>query len=213
MPAGKMVLVHKGRLQTGKPSTRKIANKALRLAKSNVTEMKAHDITVLSGTQDSASWRPVRISTPAQGDAGNQRDGDIVQNLSIAFIGHVTQHATAVNTRFRLVCILDRQNNGVFPTRLDVFTLDELDTFMNFNADNRKRFKVLIDRTYYMGDATKTEHHIQLFKRLSGNQRYRLGTDADAAAGKNSIWVYVISDEATNVPTVNLDSRFVFRDV
>lgn len=207
-----MVLQGRHRRPTGK-STRAIAKRALRIAKSDVAELKAHTVTDINSGTVAAVWVINRVSTPAQGSAANQRDGDVVQNMSIQFQGNLTQHASATDTQFRVVIVQDRQGNGIAAPVLSIFNENNMNSLYTFTAGDRKRFKILYDRVYTMDAAGKTNHYMKVFKRLSGRQTYNLGTDSTASLGKNSVLICFCSNEATNVPAFDIDSRFVWRDV
>ncbi len=192
--------------------TRAIAKRALRVAKLNVPELKNLDGTALNGAQ-AATWNIVRMSIPAQGDTDLARDGMKVLNMSIGLQGMVTQHASATNTTVRIVVVQDRQNNGVLPVASDIFEQDTLNTFYQFSADNRRRFKIILDKYINLEATSKIHQPIHEFRRVSGRQTYNGTTNVDASAGANSLWVCFCSNEATNTPTVDCDVRFVFRDI
>ncbi len=207
-----MVTQRRTKRSAGK-STRAIAKRALRIAKSDIPELKAHDVLDLASGVVAQAWTINRVSTPAQGDSAALRDGDVVQNMSIQLLGNAIRHASSTTTMFRLVIVQDRQGNALAPVATQIFREDNVNSMYSFTAGDRSRFKVLFDHTYRLMTANNTLEIIKVFKRLSGRQTYNLGTDADGSIGKNSIFVCFSTNEATNVPVFDIDSRFVWRDV
>ncbi len=196
-----------------KGTTRDIAKRALRVAKGNVAELKALDKDAVNGSTQAATWSIARVSTPASGDAGNTRDGNVVRNMSIQLLGSISNHASATNATYRLVMFQDRQGNGVIPTALQVFDENTINTLYNFNAANRKRFKIIYDRQFALNDVGTPNYVFKVFRRISGKQTYLTAADQDAAIGKNSIFVAQISNQSTNVPNTDINTRFVYRDL
>ncbi len=196
----------------GGKSTRKIAKKALSLARSNVSEMKHFDVAAFVAAAPDA-WGISSISVMATGDNQITRDGDEVQNMSIQYKGSIVMHATAVSTQVRILLIQDRMAHAAIPLVADVFSQDNIRSFLSFEPANRYRFKVLSDRTYHLSDALQNELQVNVFKRIYGKQFYNADTATTAGIGKNSLYLAVCSSEATNEPTLDIDTRFVWRDV
>ncbi len=213
MPMGHMKLVRKGRLQSGK-STRKIAKKALRLAKAYEPEIQVLDTVIRSAAAVTDLWSVNRVSCPAQGDNDQQRDGNEIKNVSVEVYGDLKANSSSTQSKVRIVAILDKQNNGIAPIVLDVFELNEINSFPSSLSDNAHRFKFLFDKTYTLAFGTETTiRQFHLKAKVSSKQMFAGTTNADASCGKNSIWVLIIGNEVTNDPTANLDCRYHYRDI
>ncbi len=217
MPAGRMYKYRAGK-QSGQ-STRKIAKKALRIAKRNIGELFAHDQDTLVTTVTSTGV-VIRLSTPAQGVGDAQRDGNVVQNVALQWMARGNASSSSTATIFRYIFVQDKQNNGVTPAIADILEGTTIDDFFpSFLADNRKRFKLLYDsgriKMTFDADANTNSSIFMHQKKikLSGRQDYGGTADAVASAGKNSIWVLAISNEASNTPTIVMTTRFIYRDV
>ncbi len=217
MPAGKMYKYRSG-TKPGQ-STRKIAKKALRIAKLGLGELGAHDVDIVAGTVGTTAII-ARLSTMAQGDLDGSREGNEVLSKSVQFYGRMDASVNSTATILRLIVVKDRQNNGIPPTAAELLdTGADIDAFHPvFLSDIRNRFVTLYDKRWRLtfdADAnTASSHGLIDFKvKLAGKQYFAGTTDADGSAGKNSIWSLIVSNEATNTPTVVLSSRYIFQDV
>lgn len=204
---GKVIL----RRRKPQASTRVIAKKALSLAKQNVPELKALDSAMNMPT--GVAWQATRLSTPAIGSDGNERDGDSVRSVSIEVMGNLRMHASSTSNIVRIVLIKDTQNNGVFPPNLDVFDLDVITSHRDFTADNLHRFKTLSDRSFAFSDSARQTYLLNYRVKLSGLQHFGGTTNADASAGKGSIWCYIAQQDGTfDVASSGLIARYVYRE-
>ncbi len=210
MPGGRLILAHAGRKQSG--STRKIAKKALRIAKGNVPEQKDHDTGPLA-VAATGVWEITRLSTPAIGDAGNSRDGDVVNSVGLELNGHIFMSSSATQTSVRIVILMDKENDGVEPVVTDVFVDDTPFSLYNANSKTRKRYRILSDREFSYS-ITGSQHGTYKQKiKLRGKQYFSsVVTDADTAAGRNSLWAFICHNESVNEPAMTIDCRYKFRD-
>ena len=85
-------------------------------------------------------------------------------------------------------------------------------SFRNGDPNNMKRYKILLDKKYTFSDTGVQRRDIKYYKKLYGHQKFSGTTNADASAGQNSLWIYLVSTEATNTPTLHVDSRYRYID-
>jgi len=101
------------------------------------------------------------------GAAAWQRQGRVVQMKSLYIRGYFNYTGTAITSpgQFaRLVVLYDKQTNGTFPTLDDVLR-DQLNSptskivssvTSGINLNNRSRFEIIVDRTWYLPSNTKS---------------------------------------------------------
>lgn len=208
---GRTVFVKTGPGHRSK-NTKVIAKKALSLARSNVGEMKAKDRTPLAGVTMANNFVVDRLAIPTTGDDGDDRDGDRIQPKSLHLYGNVLQNSSATDTFIRLIVLKDKQCNGIAPVVTEVMVTDDIHSLVRFTTGFRKRFQILSDRRYNL---SATDHERALINtkiKLSGYMLFLGSTDAVTSAGRNTLWLLSIANEATNLPTILVHDRMEFRD-
>lgn len=179
------------------------ANVAVRGLQLGMGELKAVDTALGATAIDSASG-VLLINGIGRGDDINQRNGReiVMKSVEVNFTLQVTP-ATGTAQVHRVVIVYDRQTNGTALTAADVYGAGP--TILSVrNLENRKRFKVLMDRTYNLGAAvvqTVGAHNFirdSFYRKLnhpvtfnSGNA----GTVADITTGSMYV-VYIGSNAA-----------------
>jgi len=135
------------------------------------------------------------------GTGATQRVGQTISIRSLEIRGYCAVDVAAANGQVvRYIVVLDRQTNGAAPVAAtDILSTNNV---VGLRAlTNRKRFKILLDKTYQLGPFTGDEsqaiyHHYLKFRRPikeefnAGNA----GTVADIAT--NSMYLVVLGTEA-----------------
>ncbi|AUM61657.1 capsid [uncultured virus] len=128
------------------------ANVAVRGLQLGMGELKAVDTALAATAIDAASGVQL-INGIGRGDDINQRNGReiVMKSIEVKFTLQVTP-GTGTAQVHRVVLVYDRQTNGTALTWADVYGAGP--TILSVrNLENRKRFKVLMDRTFNMGAA------------------------------------------------------------
>lgn len=173
-------------------------------------EFKKHDV-VASINPGTAGVFQLLNGVPA-GDDFNARDGRQVRIKSIQMNLRCLKNPSATNTVFRMLLVIDKQSNTAGPTAaniLDLTTATAVDAHRNL--DYRKRFVILKDVRFCV-NADTPEKIVDFYKRLDMKEVFdgTAGTIGDIST--NSIYLLLISDEATNTPAVLYNSRIRFID-
>ncbi len=193
------------------------ASKALALAKYlkgivNV-EFKNHDTSATLASRGS-TIAIISLTSIAQGDSTNQRDGAQCKITSIRFRYTITQDPTAVATQVRVMVVLDKQTNQAIYTGGDLLadvTVNDA-VIAPRNLDNMRRFQVLMDRTHSFSESgTLTSTH-SFIKKVNIMLRFDNAAAAITSMTENSLSLLFVSNEATNTPTVTHHSRLRFVD-
>lgn len=153
-----------------------------------------------------------------QGDSTITREGNSVkmQHFRLRlFLKH--NAAQTGGTLSRILVVRDLQNQGATITANDV--LETVGTsnaplafrdFINGPLQN-KRFAVVYDQCFI----TDPYHLIRedVFETAHDCHVYYRGTDSTvASAGNGSYFLIAVSSDATNLPTINFNTRFEFTD-
>ncbi len=190
----------------------KAAYKALRIAvkvgRMVNAEKKLFDNSL--SLQPSTSGAVQSMVDITQGLDRNNRIGRSIKVKSIQLRGRITQHATAAQTTIRLIFFTDGAFTGTPPTAAQLMVSDDINSLRDGSSENLKRFKILSDRMYQLSDVGKLAVNLKWFKKMDLRVIF---TDVDTSdEGPGSIWLYHVSDEATNVPTLTADVRIRYYD-
>lgn len=145
------------------------------------------------------------------GDNVINRDGRLVRIKSCQAKYKLTMNASATNTTVRFLWFIDKQANQSTPTGSDLFINVNTQGLKNLN--NRKRFVFLKDQTISLSSNSLTEKRFNYYRKLDMKTVYDAG-DAGTIADitTNALYLYVISDEAVNTPSLELYNRIRFID-
>ncbi len=192
------------------------ASKALSMVKAlkvlvNV-EKKNHDIATAIGISTTPTI--LEMTNILQGDTTLQRDGSQCKIISIMVRYLVTQHVTAVSTTLRVMIIHDKQTNQAIYTAADLLVDVTANDALNSprNLDNMKRFSVLYDRVHSLSDSGRTTSNHRFYKNCNILLRFDNAAAAITSLTQSSISLLLVSNEATNVPNVNIFTRLRFVD-
>lgn len=154
------------------------------------------------------------------GDAINQRDGRQVsiQSLQLKFRGENDSTSTGTNSRnaVRILAVIDKQTNAAAPAVGDILDLSgssAIDAMRNLN--NRKRFKILMDRRYAISTVGPANFVDEFYLKRTNLcdtifNAGTAGTVADITSG--SMYLLYCSDTTTTPPSVIIQSRIRFTE-
>lgn len=148
----------------------------------------------------------------AQGVTDVTRIGNSILSKRISIRGYVDQNASATATRYRIMLILDKDNaQGTAPTPAQI--LQNLTPNSHLNLNSTDRFVVLHSERGALSINGERTRLFEIQKDLSNLHIKYDGTAADqASAAENHLYLFAISDEATNNPSYTFESRFCFYD-
>ncbi len=193
---------------TAKKLALRNSQKIRNIQRGSLHELKTHDVS-MAGTI-STSGAITLLSGIGQGDTSLSRDGLQVQPRNLQFKIRLVMSATATATQVRFLIFKDTENLGTLPLIGDLL---EADTTMDFTEhDTRPRFKIMRDINFNLSINGDRITFLKGFIKLKGKCWFE-GTDAtQASVGKNSLYVYLVSNEATNTPTHTCRFRMRFND-
>ncbi len=157
------------------------------------------------------------LSAIAEGLDDNNRLGRKIHAEKIEISGIMSKHSVSTFSSYRIVLFRDNFGTTTAPDRADLFE-NENDFFNGkpraHSTQKLKRFTILMDKHIVLNetfDNNNTARPFSFTKKLNWNILYT-GTAA-TDEGKNNLWLMTGSDEATNVPSVELDAMFTFSEM
>jgi len=155
------------------------------------------------------------LSQIAQGTDYTSRVGDSIriQDLTVYASFQVSTLA-AQATLVRFLIIRDLDGYGTAPTIADVFDagLTANNVLAQYNFLNSDRFSVLFDELFML-DVNDTPTGVVSFHTThQGHVKYLGSTAATTSNGKGSVYAVAVSNQATNKPTYEINSRLRFTD-
>lgn len=171
-------------------------------------EKKFHDVSFTLTPSTTASTQSFHAI--AQGDASSDRNGNSLLAKYLRIRLNFAPHASEQSTLVRVLVVQDKhQVADNPPSYSDVVdsTGAGIDSFLNSNTVGR--FRVLHDRKYRVAndlpDVTKN-----LALKINNHVRYNGTTTADIQ--KNGLYMFLVSDQATNTPTITGVGRLSYYD-
>lgn len=145
----------------------------------------------------------------AQGDTDITRDGNSIKVTSWLHRITLEKNASATSTRFRIILFSDVSSAGAVPAVTDL--LQTASVISPLNRVNGSRFHVLQDKTCVL-DTDTPQKVFEFYKKMQHHIKYLDGTANTTSLGQGSLYVLILSNEATNTPTMNYYSRMRFLD-
>jgi len=174
-------------------------NSAVRGLALSQGEFKAVDFTVGLDATIAPSVR--LLNGIARGDEITERTGRECTMRSIEFRGEVKSGTLqGVDQTIRVLIVYDRQTNATALTGSQVFVSagDQFDVFRPRNLENRRRFKILFDRTYYCSGTAESAsgRTFKFYRKLNHPITFNngdAGTVADITTG--SLYAICVGDQ------------------
>ncbi len=153
------------------------------------------------------------MTSIAQGDDFNARQGRKILLKSIRCKGIITQHASATQTGVRLLLVRDNLGTTTVPSITDLFaTAVTMHDNKNKLGDpqSNARFTVLMDKYWILNGVGNNRVAIDEYIKLNSHCYYT-GTAA-SDEGKGNIYSFMVSTEASNDPVVSMECMTKYID-
>lgn len=142
------------------------------------------------------------------GDDFNNRDGRRIFMKSIFMRGSVNAQAFgAAQGMSRLIVFYDKQTNGAAPAILDVLVTATVASQLNLN--NRSRFQILADQTFFFSNTGEAIREVEVFRNLNLDAQYSGVTASVASIATGSIYMLMLADFSTVDYKVSERIRFL----
>lgn len=153
------------------------------------------------------------ISDMAQGDTSITREGLQIQPRHLQYrLVNTIDDASTTSVVSRIIIFMDTEQHGTIPTVAQLLESDDVNSFIEH--DSRPRFRVLRDITISLSRNGNNQRYITGIIKFGKNFRidYQGTGTGDASMGKNNLYVYRVSSDNTNTPTLSFYSRMRFVD-
>lgn len=189
------------------------AKQALQLAKKVYRQINSevHYHEISTNTTYDVNGSVASLHNISQGDTSTNRTGSSLKLARLSGNFLVTNHASATSdTRVRIIILRGHNEKGTAPTWAN--TYDSVDTLGQKLWNNRFNTKVLMDRVIniipqFSGQIDSRQIRVNM--KLYGHLQYEQGGN-DAANG--GLYLFIISNQVTNVPSVITRLRLTFYD-
>ncbi len=188
----------------------KVVKDVIRLKGLINTEFKTNDVSSTVAVPETGLV--LLLNATIAGDDFDNRDGRQVRWKSIQYAINILQHATATQTITRVMIVIDKQPNATLMTIGELLTSGANNLDFR-NLDNRKRFVILSDRVVTQSDTNNLVNRLDFYQKMDMITIYddsNAGTIADIES--NALFLVAVSSEATNSPTLQIETRMRFID-
>lgn len=151
----------------------------------------------------------IALTNIVQGDDDRQRQGLAIKAKSLLIRYNIEMNASALNTTLRLAVVRDNQqiSDGT-PTWTNIFRATDTNTPLN--EAQAGRFTVLYDRKYVLNQGSYELRHGKMFRKLNHSVRYNGVGSGDIQKG--GLYLAVLADQPTNLPTLSYYSTLAYTD-
>lgn len=192
-----------------KNNLKKLENKVKRMIDKQ-HERKFADIAVTQLTPNNVMGAATgHITGIPQGDTSATRDGNEIRVKSIDLRYKARIHASASTTTVRVV--MARMKGTVSDTAPDWNDMFSEDDVLSLK-DHRlaQRFHILYDRTHVLSSNGPQIIQRKYYKKCDYKVKFNGTASSDYESGNISVWF--VSDQGTNVPTVDYTTRVSYTD-
>lgn len=184
-----------------------LAKKAYRLAKKNASRVELKFLDTEAATAYDATGSVIQVGHPAQGDSQSNRNGDNITPTSLQFRAYGNINASATATQIRVIGYIWKQGSSTAAT--DIIESADIDSLKAF--DKRYQSKMLFDKTMTLNAVSRPEARMNV--RVKIPTKYRTAFQPGATTYvNNGLYLFIMSDEATNTPTLNWTARMIYKD-
>ena len=171
------------------------------------SEMLHHDVGQ-DGTTVLSTGTVYALTAISNGDDAGTRTGNSILLRTLLNRIRFTKHASAVTTVVRFMLVWDTQQIGdTTPAAGDILQYADVDSPLNLASSGR--FKVLANKTVALSSQMPIWHS-ERFLKLYKHVRYNGAASADIQ--RNGLYLLVVGDQATNLPTMDWYARVGYHD-
>lgn len=158
-----------------------------------------------SVTVNDTTGQVLHMTAIAEGTASNQRSGRFIRSRYITSRLHLKMHASATQTLVRVVIIISSDENA--PTTSSFFTSQNALSTINLLYSDR--YRIIYDNLVNL-DTYNPTAALNIFRKP--RQRIKFNGTASTDYENGQMWMLLLSNEATNTPTVAYYNRFSYND-
>ncbi len=199
-----------GRRQKARISAKNLAiqnsNQIRRIKGGLLHELKTHDTSTATAVSSTGAIK--LLTAIAQGDTSLTRDGLEIRPKNLQVRVRLIMSASARASQVRIIIFKDTEQHGLVPTIAQLLEADDAMVFTEH--DTRPRFQILRDKMYVMSLTGEQIVFDKFFIKLRGKINFSGTSASSTSMGKNTLYMYIVSNEATNtvIPAIFFRLRF-----
>jgi hypothetical protein len=155
----------------------------------------------------------ILLSGVSQGDTESTRDGNSIKCKGGLVDLLITTAVAATRTQVRCIIFADLHQAGTAPSLANVYATGALNGLLNI-ASFKNRFIVVHDSLTLVNNLSDNQAHMKVPLDAIIDLHFMFnGTGATVASCSGpTLFMILVSNEATNTPTVSYSSRLFFLD-
>lgn len=189
-----------------------MASKALKLAKDNRRSIEMKQITVTSSADITSSGVVSPITQIAEGNEDFERVGRSIILKSVQIRGYVANNdSIATNpTLVRIMIIRDNSFSGSDPTIANVLQASSTIGLRTQSPEKTHAVSVLYDKLSHVDVNSRNQFTFEKFIKL--NSKCIFDGTTSTSSNKGGLYLLLLSNRATNMPTIATQLRVRYVD-
>ncbi len=178
----------------------------------NNREENTHSTNLTAGP--SSTVTVLNIMDSIQGLDSDDRIGDLVMPQRLALAGIVTLNGSASNSRLRIMVVRDNNGTTTAPVIGDLFSSSAKFVANKLplgDEQSRSRFTIIWDKFILMDAGRGLTQTVSIKRKLAKKPLMFTGPAA-TNEGKNNLYLFLGSNEATNTPVVDMIAQVWYTD-
>lgn len=163
-----------------------------------------------STNPDATTGSFICLNNTTQGDGAGNRQGNSILMKMINVNFKVNMSSSATHTTLRTILFWDKEANGSTPVISNLLSSSGI--MGNYNHDEASRFQILADVKLSLSITGNQEVSRRIYRKLMRHTHYNGNVGSEADIVDNALWLFFLSDEATNTPTVLYRAQALFID-
>lgn len=196
------------------PTTKDYAKSAFmgvrKLARFVNSEIKVKDTNITGSITSSGSVN--KLCVISQGDGVSNREGNSVHPLNLSYRIFLIPNATPTQTAFRVIVFKGKGERGSSYTPIEILESTSMTSFKSIS--NRYDSRILYDKTYLLGNpsAGPVVSYDCGVLRIGGHISFDSTDATGATIDDGGLYVLLLSNQATNTPTISCNFRLTYTD-
>lgn len=150
------------------------------------------------------------LSGVAQGTDQSTRNGNSIKYVQQFIRGSMVISPSANTSIVRMILFKDNDNQGAVPTAADL--LANADVNGQLSQFNGKRFTIIRDKCYSLDINNRRTLTYKFFMKGGFHIKYGGSSATVSSQKENGIFLFIITNESTNLPSITYNSRIRFID-
>lgn len=168
-------------------------------------------------TNIGTSWSLTRLNGLIQGNQATERNGASVRFKSFRIVGNMER--TAGNHRVRMIIFIDKEPTasliGSTPNQTELLMSTDIDAFLNFDAIQQRRFRILYDRTFMTDGVDSVQVPFKKYIKMNMVTKWLTTTGGGLPQNiqNNAMYIAFLTDDTSGTGTnYKFQSRLTFVD-